>query len=260
MARFGVREGVRLTRPIAVVGALASSFGAHSFAQAQNEPAVTSAPPGTIAPTDRPHTVAELEAGIIALPNAPISPGQSGGQTPLGTIGKGDATIQTGLHLLYRAAPELAFGAGFLFGPAPTSDDEYGGLRGLSRTHSRSYLLLGTEGRYIPLRTKSIEAWVGLTAGGVVIADRFVTNAGDKVPTILGTPEVTLHTEGFALGVQAGVTWLFAERWLAGADARTARWLLPNSPQCSPIGDCTTLTGTVAAFEFGITIGYRIPL
>src|SRR5262245_11392966 len=54
---------------------------------------------------DRPHTVAELEAGIIALPNAPISQGQRGGDTPLPfveKIGRGDATMQTGIHVLYR--------------------------------------------------------------------------------------------------------------------------------------------------------------
>src|ERR1700730_3651571 len=50
---------------------------------------------------DRPHTIAEFEAGIIALPTAPISAGQSGGSTPFGTIGRGDATLQMGLHVLY---------------------------------------------------------------------------------------------------------------------------------------------------------------
>jgi hypothetical protein len=211
-------------------------------------------------PSDRPHTVAELEAGIIALPDAPISSRSRGGDTPLGGFGKGDATLQTGVHLLYRGRPEWAIGAGMLFAPGGTNDNEYGGLRDLPRTHSRSYLFIGTEGRYVPLRTKSLEAWVGLTAGGVVIADRFISNGGEKVPPYLGTPEVTVRTEGYGIGVQAGGSWLFSDHWVTGLTARTDRWFLPSSPQCTPIGDCATLTGSVAVFEFGVTIGYRLPL
>jgi hypothetical protein len=213
---------------------------------------------------DRPHTVAELEAGIIALPTAPISPGQRGGDTPFGTIGRGDATLQTGLHILYRFARELEIGAGALFAPSPTSDKEYGGkeyggLRALPRTHSRSYLFLGGEGRYIPLHYKYLEAWVGLSVGGVVVADRFVTE-GDSVPAILGTREVTIRTEGFALGVQGGASYYLTENWIVGLNLRAYRWVLPETARCSSIGDCATLSGTVEALEAGLTVGFRLPL
>jgi hypothetical protein len=208
----------------------------------------------------RPHTIAELEAGIIALPTAPISSGQRGGDTPLGTIGKGDATVLAGMHLLYRASQAVGIGAGFLLGPSPTSDTQYGGLSGLPRTHARSYLLLGTEFRYIPYHSKSIEAWVGLTAGGVVISDRFTTESAARVPSILGTREVTVRTEGFSFGLEAGASWLFTDRWVAGLHLRADRWILPNDKQCTPIGDCATLTGSVEAFQLGLTIGYRLPL
>ena len=208
---------------------------------------------------DRPHTVAELEAGIIALPTAPISAGQRGGDTPFGTIGRGDATLQTGIHVLYRFTRELEIGAGALFAPSPTSDKEYGGLRALPRTHSRSYLFLGGEGRYIPLHYKYFEAWVGLSVGGVVIADRFVTE-GDSVPTILGTREVTIRTEGFALGVQGGASYYLTENWIAGLNLRAYRWVLPEAARCSSIGDCATLSGTVEALEAGLTMGFRLPL
>ncbi|MDF2692938.1 MAG: hypothetical protein K0S65_1321, partial [Labilithrix sp.] len=154
---------------------------------------------------DRPHTIAEIEAGIIALPNAPISPGQRGGDTPIvGKIGRGDATLQTGIHVLYRWNRHYAIGAGALFAPSPTSDKEYGGLTGLPRTHARSYLFLGMEGRYIPIHYKYFEAWVGLSSGAVIVADRFTTDVGDAVPPILGTRDVTIRTEGFAIGAQAG--------------------------------------------------------
>jgi hypothetical protein len=210
---------------------------------------------------DRPHTIAEFEIGFIALPTAPISNNQKGGKVPfLGTISKGDATLQTGLHLLYRGDREWAIGAGALFAPFPTSDSNAGGLGPLPRTHARSYLTLGAEGRYVPLHLKWLEGWLGLTLGGVVIADRFTTDVGDPVPPILGTKQVTVRTEGFAVGLQAGLSWMFAERWVAGAAFRADRWVLPDSPQCTPIGDCATVTGSVAAFEAGLTIGYRIPL
>jgi hypothetical protein len=208
----------------------------------------------------RSHTIAILEAGIIALPRAPLSPSQRGGDTPLGAIGRGDATLQTGLHLLYRGGSRWAVGAGAFFGPQPTSDDQYGGLGGLPRTHSRSYLFLGGEARYFPLTFRWVEVWFGAAGGGIVIADRFVTNVGDERPQILGRKEVTVRTEGLAIGAQLGLDWMFADRWVAGLAARADRWFLPNTPRCTAIFDCATLTGIVEAIEVGLTIGYRIPL
>ena len=209
---------------------------------------------------DRPHTIAELEAGIIALPTAPISAGQSGGDTPFGTIGRGDATMQLGIHVLYRWNRLFAVGAGVLFSPLPTSDTEYGGLRALPRTHARSYFFIGGEGRYIPLHYKFVEAWVGVSVGGVVVADRFTTNAGDAVAPIIGTKEVTVRTEGYAFGLQLGGTYFLSENWIAGLNFRAYEWLLPDAQRCSSIGDCATLSGNVEALELGLTIGYRLPL
>lgn len=210
---------------------------------------------------DRPHTVAELEAGIIALPNAPISTGQRGGDTPIvGKIGRGDATLQTGIHVLYRWNRSFAIGAGALFAPRPTSDEQYGGLSSLRRTHARSYFFLGMEGRYIPIHFRDFEAWVGLSTGAVIVADRFTTETGKDVPAILGTPDVTIRTEGFAVGAQLGGSYYLSENWIAGANLRGYHWVLPDARQCSSIGDCSTLNGTVQVFEFGLTIGYRLPL
>jgi hypothetical protein len=206
---------------------------------------------------DRPHTVAELEVGGIALPNAPISQKQTSGDI---AVLRGDVTVQTGIHILYRWNRQFALGAGALFAPSPSANSEYGGLRSLPRTHSRTYLFLGAEGRYIPLHTGFLEGWVGLSAGGIVVADRFTTDAGDKVPEILGTKTVTIRTEGFAFGVQAGLNYYLTENWISGLQLRAYRWILPETPRCSSIGDCASLSGTVEAFELGLTIGYRLPL
>lgn len=230
-------------------------------AVAGGAPSLVEAPDAALARIiDRPHTIAELEAGVIALPTAPISPGQRGGNTPVfGKIGKGDATMQIGIHVLYRWSRALAAGAGAIFAPSPTSDSGYGAAN-LPRSHSRSYLFLGGELRYIPIHYKFFEAWAGVSAGSVIIADRFTTEAGDSVAPILGTKEATIRTEGFALGLQGGASYYFTEHWIGGANLRAYRWMLPDSPRCSPIGDCATLSGAVEAFELGLTVGYRLPL
>jgi hypothetical protein len=186
--------------------------------------------------------------------------------TPVGPVGNGDATLQTGLHLIYRATREWAIGAGALFAPRPTSDPNYGGASGLSRSHSRSYLFLGAEGRYIPLRTRWIEAWGGITAGAIIIGDRFTTNNAPAVPSLLGTNTVTVSTEGFALGLELGIDYLISDELSVGLVLRGDRWTLPSQKpfsqqtSCDPIGDCPTLTGSAAAFEVGLSVGYRIPL
>jgi hypothetical protein len=216
---------------------------------------------------DRPHTVAELEVGIIDLPNAAISRANQGGATFIGPIGSGDATAQTGIHLLYRATRDWAFGAGTTFAPRPTSDNNYGGA---DRTHSRSYLSLGGEARYFPLRSRWFEGWLGATGGVVVVADRFTANDAPAVAPILGTSTVTVSTEGFAVGVEAGADYLVTDQWVIGLNLRANEWILPSQPNrsfllfstasCDSIGDCPTLAGSYREFEVGVTIGYRIAL
>jgi hypothetical protein len=210
---------------------------------------------------DRPHTIADLELGIIALPGAPVSRAQQGGDTVIGRIGRGDATGQIGIHVMFRSR-ELALGAGAFFAPSPTSDAEYGlgGQGNIPRSHSRSYFFLGPEGRYIPVHYKFAEAWVGFSAGAVIVADRFTTDVGDNVPTILGTREVTIRTEGLGLGLQGGGSYWITENWIAGMNLRGYTWFLPEAPRCSSLGDCATLRGTVFAFNVCLTIGYRLPL
>ena len=223
---------------------------------------------------DRPHTVAELELGIIALPNAAISPAYRGGATPIGTLGKGDATLQTGVHLLYRATHEWAVGARVVFAPRPTSDPNYSGADpALSRTHTRSYLSMGGEVRYFPVRSRWFEAWVGVLGGAVIIADRFTTNGTPDVPPAFGVNTVTVSTGGFTVGAQAGANYLVTDQWVMGLALRGSYWMLPSQSNqlsflpfsttgssCDPLSDCPTLHGSVPAIEVGVTVGYRLPL
>jgi len=211
----------------------------------------------------RPHTLAEFEAGAIVLPSAPISAAQRGGNLPAGLqIGKGDATVQMGAHFLFRATPSWGVGGGVLLTPRPTSDSGYGlgGSSGLSRTHSRNYFFAGGEGRYIPLHHALFEGWIGAQAGVIIIADRFTTdNQGAYSPT-LGAPTVDERTEGFAAGLQIGVSYSFTESFMVGFTVRADGWFLPSTPQCSAIGDCATMSNSALAYEGGLLFGYRIPL
>lgn len=222
-------------------------------------PSTTPLPATSRALFERPHTFAEVEGGIIALPGAPIG-GRVGGDTPIGTIGKGDATILTGVHVFWRGDPRFALGAGARFCPSPTADNEYGGASALDRTHARSYLWLGTEGRFYVLRNKRIDGYVGGVAGAVIISDRFTTKGGEQAPTNYGTRDVAIATEGFGLGAHAGVTYNLSERWTLGSAFRSNLWFLPKSRTCSAIGDCATITGRVVALELAFSVGYRIPL
>jgi hypothetical protein len=213
---------------------------------------------------DRSHTVAEAEGGIIALPTAPISASNRGGSTPIGAVGNGDATVEIGAHILYRADRAWALGAGATFAPHPTSDPNYGGAGMLVRTHSRSYLFLGGEFRFFPFRSRWIEFWMGATGGTIVVADRFTNNDAPNVPSLLGTNQITVNTGGLSIGAQTGLDYLISDSLKAGLAVRGDLWLLPNEARqvssCDAIGDCPTLHGAVAAFELGVTVGYRIPL
>jgi hypothetical protein len=250
---------MRSVQPLALVAA-ALATSPSGVARAQNPP---EPPPEHPTLLDRPHTVAEFEAGIVALPGAPISAANQGGATPIGKVGSGDATLETGLHFMYRPTRDWAIGAGALFAPRPTNDHNYyGGASSLPRTHSRSYLVLGGEGRYFALHLRWLEAWVGATAGAVVVSDRYATDSAPGAPSILGTNYVTTSTQGLALGTQVGADYLITDQWVLGLTFRGEAWFLRNlnKSQCDALGDCPTLSGTVGAVEIGLGVGYRIPL
>lgn len=215
---------------------------------------------------ERPHVTFELEAGILALPNAAISVANRGGQTPFGAIGRGDATVHLGTHILYRAGESWAIGAHGYFAPAPTRDDSYQVNEGkVRREHSRSYLSLGFEARYYPLTTRYFEVFLSAAVSGVVIADRFTQLGLVPVPTILGKPDVTVRTEGVGLGGGLGVLYRPSANWNVGLLLRAESWFLPgasadprNEASCTAIGDCRTMTGTNFAMMLGLNAGYRI--
>jgi hypothetical protein len=125
-------------------------------------------------------------------------------------------------------------------------------------------MFLGGEFRFFPFRSRWIEFWVGATGGTIIVADRFTTTNAPSVPSLLGTNQVTVDTGGLSLGGQTGLDYLITDSMKAGLAVRGDAWLLPKEASqvssCDAIGDCPTLHGAVAAFEVGVTVGYRIPL
>ena len=251
---------------MALTLSLARSLGCFALLVASFVPALSAAEqPGredrSTYEIRRPHTIAEAEFGVIALPNAPISAGRRGGDTPIiGKIGNGDATLLIGMHLLYRGDPRWMIGASALFGPSPTTDTGYGGRSDLERTHARNYFWIGGEARYYPLRVRLFEGYVGASVGGVVVADRYSNASGETAPPIYGEKSVTVRSEGFSAGLLAGLRWNFAHSWGVGFSLRVDQWILPTQQACTPVGDCSTLSGGVLALGGGLVIGYRIPL
>ena len=164
--------------------------------------------------------------------------------------------------LLYRGGARWAIGATASFAPRPTSDTGYGlgGSSGLARSHSRDYLFVGGEARFIPLHYRLFEGWVGAQLGGIIIADRFTaTNAGIYSP-IIPAATVNERTEGLSGGLQVGMSYSFSESFVVGFLLRADAWVLPSTPNCDAIGDCATLRKTAAVYEGGFTFGYRLPL
>jgi hypothetical protein len=247
-----------------------ATFGALSVlctgvAQAQTSAPQPSEPARRTVPlrrpvSERPHSLAELSFGVLALPFAPLSEAYRGGDIFLGRIGRGDATALLGINVLVHNGGLFAFGAALHFATSPTTDDQYGGSSRLARSHARSYFTLEGTGRFIPLRIGDFEGWVGPAAGVAILADTFSTNAGIKKPTIFGVQAYTIGTQGLLLGLRTGLTWNISERFSAGLAFAADGWFLPKQATCNPIGDCATLTGVALALQGALSVGYRLAL
>lgn len=165
-----------------------------------------------------------------------------------------------GLHFLYRGGRRWSIGAAGRFSPFPTVDEAYGEGSGLERTHERAYFSATLEGRAYLLSEGPLQAYLGLEGGAVVVADRFRTLGGERLPAVYGEHNVSIRTEGLALSAMAGLNYALSDRWVLGALARSGGWFLPSEPNCTPVGDCATLRTDAGVVELGLTVGFRSPL
>lgn len=200
---------------------------------------------------DRPTGMAEAGFGWLTLPGAQVC--SSGG------CRAGDTSFELDAWQLYRQNLRLAFGAGLLLGLIPTTDAPQGHSDGIQRDHSRKYLTLEGMLRYYPYVGETMEAWVGLTGGLVVVSDRFkVVDAYDK--PLIGPSGVVIRTEGGTLGIALGGAYELSRNWSVGGSFRFGNWFLPDEPATDPLKDKASITGRNSVFSLGLNVAYRIPL
>jgi hypothetical protein len=202
---------------------------------------------------DRPNTLAQLGVGLLTLPAADVCL-QSRPCT------KGDNSIEIDFWQMYRGNRFFAIGAGASVALKPVTDNPPS-ESGFPRSHTRSYFLVEAQGRYYAIHGETFEAWIGATAGGVIVSDRYSIE-GDDTPmaAIIGPRSSTVRSEGGAFGGLLGAQWSFAPNWAVGFTARYMQWFLPHRAATTVFLDRATLTDQQSALNFGISCSYRIAL
>ncbi|MCC6668073.1 MAG: hypothetical protein IT375_30290 [Polyangiaceae bacterium] len=211
-------------------------------------------PAGAVAP-DRLTGMAELGLGWLVLPGAEVCVEPS-----IAGCSKGDSSLGLEVWQLFRATRSFAAGAGLLLGLTPTTDAPREDPPGVARDHARRYFTFEGTARYYALTLPTVEGWVGLSSGLVVVSDRFESTAGQSDKALVGPRGVTIRTEGYTVGVAVGAAYLFSPSWSLGGALRYGSWFLPEKPTRSPFGDEASLRGQVNLVSFGIDVAYRVPL
>ncbi len=203
---------------------------------------------------DRPYTVAQLGVGLLTLPAADVClQGRA--------CTKGDNSIELDFWQIYRATRQFAVGAGATVALVPVTDNPPSPDPTIARTHTRSYFLVEAQGRYYFVHARTFEAWLGITAGGVIVSDRYAIDIDEKsTAAIIGPRASTVRTEGGAIGGLLGSNWHFAPNWAFGFSIRYMQWFLPHEPATTVFLDRASLSGEQRAFNFGISCSYRIAL
>jgi len=229
-------------------------------ARADSEPPAGGADPAPerllqgFAAADRPMGIAEGSVGVLTLPRAEVCAERSQG------CSKGDVSFAIEVWQLYRFNQRFAFGAGVVLGLIPTAsprqDPEV-----VERDHSRSYLTLEGSLRYYPFVGESLEAWVGVVGGGVVVNDSFqVVETTEDDRALLGNQGVTIRTEGGTLGAATGFAYRLTDHFSFGGTLRYTTWFLPNEPATDPLGSEASLTGINSVLSLAFGLAYRVPL
>ena len=234
---------------VAFVGIVATSASARADESSASRRAIAARE------MDRPYTLAEVEAGFLALPAADVCIRSTT------DCEQGEGSLAVGIHNLYRVGP-FGIGAGINWATTLRSDAARG-ADGLKREHSRSYFLVEGQFRYYALRGEEWEGWAGATLGGVVVNDSWSVLA-DREPyadtDFVGPRASTLGTEGLSAGLAIGMEWSFAPSWSLGTMLRYSNWFFPESPKPLPLNDPASLSGRVDMVALSIALAYRIAL
>jgi hypothetical protein len=161
---------------------------------------------------------------------------------------------------MYRANRSFAVGAGATVALKPTTDSPPSEA-GIDRSHTRSSFLVEGQGRYYAIAGSSFEAWVGATAGIVIVSDRYsIDDPTKRTWALIGPLSSTVSSEGGTVGALVGAEWSFAPNWAAGFSARYLQWFLPHQPATTVFLDRATLSDQQNAINLGISCSYRIAL
>lgn len=210
---------------------------------------------------NRPAGIAEFGVGWLTLPAAEVC-------SEPDRCERGDTTPQVDAWQFFRLNVEFAVGAGITLGLFPTRDSPTVDPPGVERSHTRQYFMFETMARYYPYVGETSEAWVGLATGLTVVKDSYVTDTNETYATV-GSPGVTVQTEGFTVGFGMGAAFALAPSWSVGGALRFGSWFLPDEAKRGPfdsddpeaIGATrATLTGRNSVVSLGFSIAYRSSL
>ena len=249
-----------MKRCLAGAAALTLSLGAAAGSAAEAEASgseevdATLRIEGATNGTERPQGMAEVGMGLLTLPAAEVCVERDA------ACAQGDTSLMIAAWQLFRANPAFALGAGITLGLTPTTDAPRQDPTGLPRDHARRYMTVEFTGRYYLLTSETLEAWIGLTTGLVVVSDSFLTQRGLDDKALVGPRGNTIRTEGFTASAAAGLAYVFAPSFSLGAGLRYGQWVLPDEPESNPIGDEASLKGRNTVFDVTVAVAYRLPL
>ena len=206
---------------------------------------------------NRPAGIAEFGVGWLTLPAAEVC-------VEPDRCERGDTTPQVDAWQFFRLNVDFAVGAGITLGLLPTRDSPPVDPPGVERSHTRQYFMFETMARYYAYVGEASEAWVGLATGLTVVKDSYVTDTNETYATV-GTPGVTVQSEGFTVGLGIGAAFALAPSWSVGGALRLGSWFLPEEAKRGPFDSNNaesgatraTLTGRNSVVSLGFSIAYR---
>ncbi|HTM45997.1 MAG TPA: hypothetical protein VL137_13645 [Polyangiaceae bacterium] len=238
-----MRGRTRRSRSFALFGGLFAAFvAANAAAQSEDD-----------GPIDRrifqrPHAVAQFDVGVLTLPGAPVC-------LRPGVCDRANPALLLSAWPLYRASKRLTVGAGLSITFAPASN-VHDGSGAAERSHSSNYFLAESTARYLPIVGRIFEAWLGATAGLVVVNDSFKIAHTAPQQHYMGETGSSLATEGLTLGGALGAAWMLMPRLTLGGTVRGGGWWLPRHRATTALGDTASLGGNVPFIGGGLMLSY----
>lgn len=196
--------------------------------------------------------IAELGLAWLTLPGAEVC--------EVRTCSRGDTSPLVELWTLVRFDDRFAIGAGVTLGLIPTTDVTPNPDREILRDHARSYMTIEALARYYPKAFVFADLWLGAGGGLVLLSDTFDTVGNLDVYAPIGTPGVTLRTEGLSAFGGLGLSQKFAEHLHVGVGGRAGIFHFPEVPTTSPLGDRASITGSNGYFTLGVNVGLEADL